>query len=163
MMVRLPRGFHPQASTGQGSSSRWRPGWRGTGQQPIRRVPITSYTRVIPNVPLTGGQVQGTVSGAGTVTVQIGPHGLGNVWYPAAAVISTTTGANDNSTCMVFLGAQGVNNSLVGQSYAGGGDTIGLSVPSMTPGDLLICTWAGGSPGDTAYLNIVGTMDALTT
>jgi hypothetical protein len=161
MMPRLPRGLHRYAGATGGNPALWRPGWRGTGRQPIRRVRIEAFTRRIQSVPLTGGQAQATVTAAGAAQCSTGPAGLGTVWYPAQATISTTTGAADNSTCQIFLGALGVNNLLVGQSYAGGGDTVALAVPSMTPGDLLIAVWAGGNPGDHATMNVVGTMDAL--
>lgn len=63
-MARLPRGFHPQAAKRGGSALAWRPGWRQSGQQPVGRVPIAAYTRRVTQVPLTGGQAQGTMSGA---------------------------------------------------------------------------------------------------
>jgi hypothetical protein len=130
--------------------------------RPIRRVAITAYNRRVQGIPLTGGQAQGAISSKGVATVSIGPAGLGTVWYPAQATISTTTGATDTSTCQIYLGAQGVPNLLVGQSYAGGGDTVALAVPAMAVGQLLIAVWSGGNSGDKATINILGTMDALT-
>jgi hypothetical protein len=129
--------------------------------RPIPRVRITRYTRGVQGVPLTGGQVTGIVSGAGTVTLKVGPQGLGNIWYPVQCTISTSTGALDNSTCAVYLGSQAQQNLQGGQSYAGGGDVVALSVQSMTPGDLLIAVWTGAVPGAIAAVNMTGTMDAL--
>jgi hypothetical protein len=48
-----------------------------------------------------------------------------------------------------------------GQSYAGGGDVISLTVPGMTPGDLLIIVWAGATVGSVVTVNVQGTQDAL--
>jgi hypothetical protein len=93
--------------------------------------------------------------------VAIGPQALGTVWYPQAATISTTTGITDSSTANIFLGATNVNNLLVGASQQAGADTVGLSVPAITPGGLLIAVWTGGHHGDLATINIIGTMDAL--
>jgi hypothetical protein len=160
--VRVPRGLHVPAAASWGAKLRWGPGLAGSGMRPVRRVAITAYTRRVQGIPLTGGQAQGTVSAAGSATVSVGPAGLGTVWYPAQATISTTTGATDSSTCQVYLGAQGVANLLAGQSYAGGGDTVALAVPAMTTGQLLIAVWTGGNSGDKATINILGTMDALT-
>lgn len=160
-MIFVPAWIHRQAAGRGGSTYSWHPGLRGSGMTRPRRPPVTVFSRVISGVPLSGGQAPTTIAADGTGTASIGPQGLGTSWYPAAAVISTTSGAADNSTAQVFLGSAGVLNLLQGQSYAGGGDTIGLSVPQMRQGDLIIVKWSGGKPGDQAVVNIVGTMDAL--
>ena len=160
-MVRLPAGFHPQAWRG-GDRFSYRPGWRGTGMQPIRRVPMQAYTRTASGVTLTGGQVQGRVPAGGTLTLSVGPQGLGNVWYPVQVTISTTTGPLDTSIANVYLGSGNVPNTLVSTVYSGNG-TVALAIPDMTPGQTLVVSWSGATPGDTAALNIIGTMDALST
>jgi hypothetical protein len=98
----------------------------------------------------------------GTLTLTAGPQGLGTIWYPAQVTLSTTTGALDTSTALVYLGSQGVPIALVGTVFTGNG-TVALAIPDMSPGQVLIVTWTNGHPGDTAAFNIVGTMDALTT
>lgn len=140
----------------------WRPGAAGTGMQPITRPAIQRYGGKLTSVPLTGGQAQGVISGAGTLTLTVGPQALGTVWYPAQATISTTTGPLDTSTALAYLGSAGVPTQLVGTVYSGNG-TIALAVPDMQPGDQLIVTWTGGHAGDVAAVNIIGSMDALTT
>lgn len=162
-MVRLPRGFHPQAARRATSKLGWRPGAAGTGMQPVRRIPVQAYTQPIQGVPLTGGQGQATVSAAGAATVTVGPQGLGVQWNPAQATVSTTTGVLDTCTCNAYLGAQGVPITLVGTLYPGGAGTMSLAVPTMSPGQYLIFIWSGGHPGDIASVNVLGTMDALTT
>jgi len=112
-------------------------------------------------IELTGGQAPGVIGAGGGATVSIGPAGLGTVWYPQVANISTSVGANDGATCTIYLGAQGVPNLFQGQSYAGGGDSLGLPVSMMRPGQLLIAVWSGSIPGATCAINIVGTMDVL--
>lgn len=165
-MPRFPPGWvlHRQANR-PGSTFAWRPGWRGTGQQPIIRVPVGAYTSKIQGVPLTGGQAQGIVSGGGTVTLTAGPQGLANVWYPAQVTLSTTTGLSggiDTSTVAVYLGSQGVPITLVGSIFGGNG-VLALAIPSMSPGQVLIAKWTGGHAGDTAAFNIIGSMDGLST
>lgn len=144
-----------------GSWLNWAPGYRGSGMTPGKQVPIGQYQARLAGLPLSGGQAQGTISGAGTATLRVGPQGLGNVWYPAQATISTTTGAADLSTCQIFLGTISVSINLVGQSYAGGGDTVALAVPPLVPGYFLIAIWSGAHAGDQCSVNIIGTMDAL--
>jgi hypothetical protein len=167
-MVAFPpawRAYAGRAVGGRGQGVNKLTGWRigagGAGMQRIVSVPQQRFTQQIQGMPLTGGQVQTTVSAAGTATISIGPSGLGVVWYPAACNISTSTGAADNSTCSVYLGAIAAQNLQGGQSYAGGGDTVALSVPSMSPGQLLIAVWSGAVPGAIAAMNIIGTMDCL--
>lgn len=162
-MVRVPSWAHlPVAGRGRAPTTAWQPGWRGTGQMRPRRPSITSYGQRLTGVPIAGGTSQVTVKSDGTATAQIAPQGLGTIWYPQQANISTTTGAADNSTCAIFLGASALDVLQVGQSYAGGGDTVGLSVPALAAGGLLIAVWSGASPGDLATLSIIGTQDALT-
>jgi hypothetical protein len=160
-VVRRPRGLHSPAGTNWGSLLQWRPGFNGSGMQRTRIVPIGAYSQRVTGIQLSGGQAQSKVSAGGTATASIGPAGLGTIWYPAQATISTTTGAADNATCSIYLGALGLNNLLVGQSYAAGGDTVALAVPAMAVGQLLIAVWSGGHSGDLATINILGTMDAL--
>jgi hypothetical protein len=160
-MVRKPPGLHPQRG-GYGSSQlRWGPGWHGSGQQPITRTPIRAYTARLSGVPLTGGQAQGVIA-AGGLTLQVAPQGLGTVWYPVQVTLSTTTGVLDTSTALVYLGPSATPATLVGQLFSGNG-TVALAIPDLTPGQTLIVKWTGAHNGDTAAMNVIGTMDALTT
>jgi len=119
------------------------------------------YTQRVTSVPLTGGQAQGIISGAGALTLSVGPQGAGNVWYPASCTIQTTTGVNDFSTCNIFLGPAGVGVTQVGTLFPGGTGTLSLAIPSMTPGQYIIAIWAGAHAGDTATFNVVGVMDSV--
>ena len=165
-MVRFPRGwgaaFHPQRGYYRSSQLAWRPGWQGSGAQPITPVPVTRYTGKLTGIQLTGGQVQGKIPVSGALTLQVGPQGLGTIWYPVQVTLSTTTGALDTSTALVYLGPLTTPATLVGTVYSGNG-TVALAIPSMSPGQVLIIAWTGGKNGDTAAANIIGTMDALTT
>lgn len=160
-MVRWPKGLHPQRG-GYGSSQlAWLPGWHGSGQQPIRAIPVTQYRNRLTGVPLTGGQAQGVIASGG-LTLQAGPQGLGTVWYPVQVTLSTTTGALDTSTALVYLGPLTTPATLVGTVFTGNG-TVALAIPDMTPGQTLIVKWSGAHNGDIAAFNIIGTMDALRT
>lgn len=164
MGVRRPRGLHPQGARRGGPVSmlRWMPGWRGTGRLFVPPAPIELYQYRLSQVPLTGGQAQGTVPVSGSVTLQVGPQGLGTVWYPAQVTLSTTTGALDTSTALVYLGPLTTPATLVATVFSGNG-TAALAIPDMTPGQFLVVAWTGATHGDTVSLNIIGTMDALTT
>jgi hypothetical protein len=160
-MVRLPAGFHPQAVR-NGNQLANMPGRGGSGMQPMTRVPIGAYRGKFSGVTLSGGQVQAAIPAGGGLTLSVGPQGIGTVWYPASATVSTTTGPLDTSTCRVYLGAQGVPTNLLATVFTGNG-TVAIAVPPMTPGQVLIFIWSGGHPADIAAANIVGTQDALTT
>lgn len=141
--------------------------WAAAGNRFFKRtivppVPISRYTGKMTGVNLTGGQAQGAMSAAGALTLSVGPQGLGTVWYPAQLTISTGVGALDGATALVYLGIGGVPVSAVATVYTGNG-TIALAVPPMQPGELIIVSWTGGAASETAALNVIGTMDALTT
>lgn len=165
MPPRIPRGwagaFHLQAVRG-GSPLSYRPGWRGSGAQPMRRVPVGAYTGRASGIPLTGGQAQGTVPASGALTLSVGPRALGTVWYPTQVTLSTSTGALDASAALVYVGSAQVPSQLVASVYSGNG-LVGQVPALMTPGESLIVAWSGAHPGDTAAVNITGTMDALVT
>jgi hypothetical protein len=154
--------IHPQAAGRTLNKLNFRPGWPpGTGARRIVVVPQQRFSSTISGVTLTGGQAQTIVNGSGKATISVGPQGLGVVWYPSSVIISTSTGAADTSTAACYIGSIAAQNLQGGQSYAGGGDTIGISVTSMAPGQLLIVEWTGAVPGATAVMNVLGTMDAL--
>lgn len=132
---------------------------RSQGRRPAA-VPIGDYRGSI-RTPLTGGYASGIVPASGVITLSCGPMGLGTVWYPQAAAIATSTGANDSSTCALYVGPLGLQTLIGGQSYAGGGDTIGLAVPPLWPGYYIWATWTGATKGDLATLTVYGEQDAL--
>jgi hypothetical protein len=109
------------------------------------------------------GVGQTLVSGSGAATVQVGPSGLGTLWYPQQAVLSTSSGVNDSSTAIAYLGPAGVvPANILFQSFSAGNDVQGIAVPVMQPGDFITCVWSGGHPGDVATLRIIGGLTALT-
>ena len=104
----------------------------------------------------------GTTGATGQVT--IGPQSVGTVWYPVQVTVNTTTGATDTSTFTCYLGPLIQPTTQVGSlPFSGGFGTIALAIPSMTPGQTLIGIWTGGHAGDAATMNVIGSMDALTT
>ena len=101
------------------------------------------------------GVGQSTVNGAGIAIVQVGPSGLGTLWFPQQAVLSTASGASDSSTAIGYLGPPGeVAANILFQSYAGGGDVQGIAVPTLQPGDVVtVPVGAELLPGLTDALN----------
>jgi hypothetical protein len=155
-VVRLPRGFHyPAGGRFPGKLT------SGPAVRPIPRLPMQLYTQTVSSVPLTGGQAQGKISAAGAATLSVGPAGAGNVWYPASITIQTTSGVNDTSTCLIYLGPAGVPVTLQATLYPGGFGTASLAIPSMTPGQYIIAVWSGGKSGDVCSINITGTMNSV--
>lgn len=119
-----------------------------------------TYTSPI-TTPIAGGYGSGIVSAAGTVTVRVGPMGLGTIWYPQSVAIATTTGANDPSTCTIFVGPLGLQTQTGGASFSGGASSVGLPVPAIWPGYFVIGIWTGANPGDLATLTVYGQQSAL--
>ena len=102
------------------------------------------------------------VNGAGVAIVQVGPSGLGTLWFPQQAVLSTMTGVTDSSTAIGYLGPPGeVQANILFQSYQAGADTQGVAIPVMQPGDFISVVWSGGHPGDQATVRIIGSLQAL--
>lgn len=161
-MVKWPRGLHPQAAKRNTSTFAWRPGFQQSGASPIVPVNIRHYSGKISGVPLTGGQAQAFIPASGTLQLQVGPQGLGGVWYPISVTLSTSTGVLDTSTAKVYLGPSATPATLQASIFSGNG-TAALAIPSMSPGQTIIVVWSGAHPGDTAAFNITGTMDALST
>lgn len=123
-------------------------------------IPIHHYTGRARG-PIAGLGITQTVIGAGGGgTAKVGPSGLGTRWYPQSVTLSTKTGAADNSTATAYLGVLAAS-AIVGQSYAAGGDVIGLAVPMMQPGDLLYIVWSGGVVGDWASMQVIGDQEAM--
>lgn len=112
---------------------------------------------------ITAGYASVLVAANGTATAVVGPQGVGTVWYPQQWAIATTSGAADTSTCTVYHGPLGLQTLIIGQSYAGGGDSGGMAVPPMFPGYFVVAVWAGAKSGDLASLTVYGQMDALVT
>jgi hypothetical protein len=99
----------------------------------------------------------------GTAQCQIGPAGLGNIWYPTQVTLSTTSGIAtglDSSVANLYLGPAGTPLTLLGTVYGGNG-VVGLALPSIQPGQYLIAQWTGAVPGDMASMNVQGSMDGL--
>lgn len=125
-------------------------------------VPIGAYSGRA-RAPISGNGISQTVIAAGGAGVaSVGPQGWGTRWYPQQVTIATATGVNDTSSAVFYLGAI-APSQIVGTSSAGGGDTLGLAVPEMQPGDLLIAVWAGGNPGDWASLTVIGDQEVSVT
>jgi hypothetical protein len=111
-------------------------------------------------VPISGGTGQVSVGGNGKATVVLSPEGLGTRWYPSQIQVSTSSGPTDTSSATAYkMAVHAVN--VVGYTAQGGGDTFGLSIPAMTPGDLLIVEWENANSGDTATLVVYGDQEVL--
>lgn len=124
-------------------------------------IPIEMFTRR-ESAPIgTEGQVSAVIPASGTVSLQAGPQGVGARWALDQAGIATSVGAADTATCAVFAGPLALAPFLVAQSYAGGGDAIGLAGYTLQPGEFVFAVWTGGTPGSTAQLKVAGTKSVL--
>ena len=126
-------------------------------------IPFEQYGVRRSGVPLQGGQAQGTIPVGGALTLQIGPQGSGTVWYPAQVTTFTTSGVNDTSTCLIYMGAAGTPVTLMGTLFPGGAGVLAVAFPPLTVGLFVIAQFSGGNNGDVAAVNVTGTMDYLDT
>jgi hypothetical protein len=124
------------------------------------RIPQEQYGRLI-TVDLHMAFV-GTVGIHNQATVKAGPQGVGARWYPAQVQVNTASGAGDGSTCTIYHMMVNPTQQLA-QTIQGGQDTMGISVPGMQPGDLLIAQWEGANAGDQVTMIVIGDQDVVTT
>lgn len=114
------------------------------------------------STPTAGSVYSGTMSiSAAQVSLQAGPSGIGARWALDQAGIATSVGQADVSTCAVYAGPQASAPYLVAQSYAGGGDAIGLAGYELQPGEFVFAVWTGGTPGSVAQLKVAGQKTVL--
>jgi hypothetical protein len=126
-------------------------------------VPPELYRNPV-SVPIgTAGQQSTPVLSDKTAVLQAGPAGVGASWALDQAGIATSVGAADTATCAIYAGPQASAPYLVAQSYAGGGDAIGLAGYTLLPGEFVWAVWSGGTPGSLAQLKVAGTQTVLTT
>lgn len=117
------------------------------------------------NAATAGSVYGGTIFGASApLALQVGPAGFHTSWMLAQASIGTTTGANDSSTAEFFAQPYGPPSPAwqVGQSYAAGGDQVGLSGIKLITGEFLFVVWSGAKAGDTCTLVLSGVQTVLT-
>ncbi len=126
-------------------------------------VPQQAYTRQVQAPIGLDGQVMGVIGAGGSVTLRVGPSGVGSSWALDQAGLSTSTGANDSSTVAVFAGPQAISSFFVAQSYAGGGSSVGLTGLALVPGEFVWAVWSGGTPGANATVKVSGQKTALAT
>jgi hypothetical protein len=140
----------------------WAAAGRNTGKYVTPgTIPIQSYTGR-QSAPIgISGQVSGVFGGTGDLTLRVGPLGIGTSWSLDQAGISTSVGASDSSTCAVYVGPQAIQSFLVAQSYAGGGDSIGLAGVTIQPGSFIWAAWSGGTDAAVATLLVTGTQSVL--
>ncbi|HEV2243547.1 MAG TPA: hypothetical protein VGR98_21050 [Streptosporangiaceae bacterium] len=98
---------------------------------------------------------------AGHAVAAGGPEGIGARWALDQAGIATSVGPGDTATCAVYAGPQASAPYLVAQSYAGGGDAIGLAGYTLQPGEFVFAVWSGGTPASLGQLKVAGTKTVL--
>lgn len=158
----MPR-YNPQAARVARWVTRAAGSWGLAGPM-IRRPPVAPmhhFTKTMRVAIRPGeGTRTATVSAAGSATVTIGPDAL-ITWYVDYVAISTTSGANDSSTCAAQVGPAAHGIVPTGQSYSGGGDVISLGGRAMRPGEYITLVWSAGKTGDLAIATVYGSQDIL--
>ena len=154
-----PRGRWPALTSRQAGG--W--GLPGTGTRRPASLPPEEFTRrLLVQIRPGEGTRSGVVPASGSITLILGPEGLGT-WYVSYVAISTTTGALDTSTAAVTTGpAVAAGIVPAGQAYAGGGDSVSLGGAALACGEFVIVTWSAAKPGDLAMMRVYGNSQILT-
>lgn len=133
---------------------------------PLRRPPsppIGAYRRLV-SVPIgnDGVAFPAIFTAAGVATCFAGPAGIGTVWEPAQASVSTSVGQLDPAQVVIYQGPAALPQYQVAAAAFGGGNQIALGGVQLVPGWFVWAVWTGGTPGATAYLTVTGAKQALT-
>ena len=124
-------------------------------------IPIEAFRRRV-TVPIgIDGQASALIPASGSVTLQAGPQGIGASWALDQAGIATSVGPADPATCAIYAGPQASAPYLVAQSYAGGGDAVGLAGYTLQPGEFVFAVWSSGTVGSLAQLKVAGKKSVL--
>ena len=153
-----PRRWPPLTSRRAGG---W--GLPGPGIRRPLSLPVDQFTRpMLLQIRPGEGTKTGKVPASGTITLVLGPEGLGT-WYVSYVQIATTTGALDISTAAVTTGPA-VSTGIVpaGQAYNGGGDSVSMGGAALACGEYVIVTWSNAKQGDLATMRVYGNNQVLT-
>jgi hypothetical protein len=150
-------------------AARWPRGWvaaRPAGSQyadwtpAARRIPSPGNGRYV--IPVTvdlgndGIAPQVTFGAGGLAQAFTGPSSSGEVWSLDQCSVSTSLGALDNATCIVYNGPQPVPQCQITGSLSGGQSQFGLGGVSVPFGWFIWALWTGGDPGAFGYLRLTG-------
>jgi hypothetical protein len=110
----------------------------------------------VPDATLNAAaSVKLNASGGGQVS--LGPRSA-EVWHPQLASIQTILQALPFATCFLYYGAPGAFGQLLDSTYNGNSATSArCSAVDVHHGQSITAVWAGGTPGDTATLQLQGT------
>ncbi len=141
-------------------------GWRYSPAGPgisVRPAPRSHEHFTRPRrVPFRSEVATATVNPQGQAQLTFMPDGH-ITWYPSSCVVSGTSVATYNPVAQVYRGgAAGVATALGGTSFSGAGDTIGLSIEPIKPGDTVLVIWTQAPPGSQVTAQLFGDQDILT-
>jgi hypothetical protein len=101
-----------------------------------------------------------TLDSSGDGTVQLGPAGPAEHWFPTGASVKASSNTAEAS-CKIFIGAAVADQNYVDGTLSGStGDSTdavaGYEV-ARTRDPYIFAVWAGGDAGAQATLQIIGT------
>lgn len=92
----------------------------------------------------------GVINSSGTVTVNLGPTRIGQIWKVNLITVQTSSNTSE-PTAKVYLNSLG---TFIGGTYTGSNDSTDVNL-TITNGRL-ICVWTGGDSGARATLTVYG-------
>lgn len=131
----------------------------------ITPAPIELYQNSVSAEIGNEGVAVGKLNASGAGTLQVGPSGLGNTWYPVSISVGTGTGfgnlSNDNSQCILYCGPLAISQYFLTILQPGTGQA-GTLPATLSRGQYVFAVWSGGKANDSIMLNVGGSQDALT-
>jgi hypothetical protein len=146
----LPKRAYPGAGRGRGYMM----------PQRVESAPPELFRNTSQSLQIDNAQAQGIMGANGSLTLSLGPAGMGTIWYPASVAVATSLGTADTSTCDIYIGPANTPVAIQGIIPSGNG-VLAVAIPAMTPGLYIIAVWTGGKAGTNCYLNVTGVMTAL--
>jgi hypothetical protein len=98
-----------------------------------------------------------TLDSDGNGTVQIGPSGTNETWFPSVASVSASSNVSE-ATAKVYAG-NGLSQAYFvdGTTWGSTGDSTSNFSGPVWLGQSIWCSWTGGDEGAIATLVITGT------
>jgi len=98
------------------------------------------------------------LNGAGNGTARLGPA-FAETWSPAAVSVKVSSAASE-AQCRIYLGSDATDANFVDGTLSGstGDCTDRVTGPFRLP-NYIWAVWAGGDPGATATLAVLGSRD----
>lgn len=112
--------------------------------------------------PVWPDQIQVKLNGSGAGTARLGPAGHGITWTLGTISVKTAqTVTTGTCQCQIYVGDDASAVNFLDGTFSGdtGDSSDAAAGQQIRLGKYVFAVWSGGVAGDTATLNITGTME----